>query len=267
MRKAIFLLITGLLCLCAGILPVCAESEPNTVFVTIANGDLVLAREAVSVTDADGDGVLSLSDALYLAHEAAYDGGASAGYTVVSTEWGLSLMKLWGIENGGSYGYYLNHGSAMSLADPVKAGDTVAAFVYTDLDTFSDTYCFFDYDTVSANVGDSVTLTLFVAGFDENWAPIKTPLAGAAIVLHGEHTDFVTDENGSVTVVLEKSGEYVISAVSDTTTLVPPVCKAVVEGDGAIAVPILITACVVVVGGAVVYAFVAKKKKSDGTDA
>lgn len=48
--------------------------------------------------------------------------------------------KLWGTENGGSYGYYVNNVSTWSLTDPVDEGDYVNAFVYTDLTTWFDTY-------------------------------------------------------------------------------------------------------------------------------
>ena len=51
------------------------------------------------------------------------------------------------------------------------------------------------------------------------------PAAGAKIIIDGEETSFVTDENGAVTIIAELSaGEHVISAVSDNLTLVPPVC-------------------------------------------
>ncbi|MBO7666544.1 MAG: hypothetical protein J6S70_03845, partial [Clostridia bacterium] len=93
--------------------------------------------------DADADGVLTISDALYAAHEAAYEGGAAAGFAAATTEYGLSLTKLWGVENGGSYGYFVNDNSAMSLADPLSDGDEVVAFIYTAAD-WSDAYSFFD---------------------------------------------------------------------------------------------------------------------------
>ncbi|MBP5657968.1 MAG: hypothetical protein J6X52_05545, partial [Clostridia bacterium] len=85
----------------------CAAKDP-VVYVTIANGELVLAREAVTLTDADNDGALTINDALYLAHEAKFEGGAAAGYASSTGDYGLSLTKLWGVENGGSYGYFVN---------------------------------------------------------------------------------------------------------------------------------------------------------------
>lgn len=224
MKKFVAVLMTVLL---AGFCSVSIFAGDTTdVYVTIAdgNGQLVLARKSVAVTDADGDGVLSIYDALYSAHEAAYEGGAEAGFGAVTTEYGLSMTRLWGVENGGSYGYYVNNASAWSLLDPVKEGDFINAFVYTDLTAWSDTFCFFDAQTMTASASDPITLTLNAAGYDADYNPISVPVANAALVINGEKTDFVTDAEGKVTFSPANAGDYTISAVSDTQTLVPPVC-------------------------------------------
>lgn len=210
-----------------------AESAPqDTAYVTIAdeNGELALVREAVVLEDADGDGAVTVNDALLLAHEQAYPGGAAAGYLSSEGPYGLKLDKLWGVENGGSYGYYVNHASAMSLTAPVSDGDEVAAFIYTDLDGYSDTYCYFDRATAELNAPGELTLTLKAAGWAADYNPVELPVADAVIVVNGEKTDFRTDENGSVTLHLA-AGSYVISAVSDAQVLVPPVCQVSVAGD------------------------------------
>ena len=210
-----------------------AESAPqDTAYVTIAdeNGELALVREAVVLEDADGDGAVTVNDALLLAHEQAYPGGAAAGYLSSEGPYGLKLDKLWGVENGGSYGYYVNHASAMSLTAPVSDGDEVAAFIYTDLDGYSDTYGYFDRATAELNAPGELTLTLKAAGWAADYNPVELPVADAVIVVNGEKTDFRTDENGSVTLHLA-AGSYVISAVSDAQVLVPPVCQVSVAGD------------------------------------
>ena len=117
----------------------------------------------------------------------------------------------------------------MSLADPVSAGSYVAAFVYTDTAAFSDTYCYFDAQQITDGVvGDSITLTLSAAGFDENFAPISYPVAGAEITVNGAATGVYTVENGVASVPFYTTGTYTISAHSDSQTLVPPVCLAVI---------------------------------------
>lgn len=209
-----------------------ASDEAVDVYVTVSDGkgSLVLAKEQVSVTDVDADGVISISDALYAAHEANFEGGAAAGFASSMTEYGLSLDKLWGVANGGSYGYYVNNVSAWSLGDAVKDGDHVKAYVYIDLTAWSDTYCYFDSEEIVAKAGDEISLTLTGKGYDESWNPVDVPVEGATITLNGEATEFKTDAEGKVIITIEEAGDYVVSAVSDTAVLVPPVAKATVEG-------------------------------------
>lgn len=204
-----------------------AENLSASVFVTIsdANGSLAMVQQQVAVTDIDSDGALTISDALYCAHEASYEGGAAAGFATSQTEYGLSLDMLWGTANGGSYGYYVNNSSAMSLSDAIAEGDYINAYVYTDLTAWSDVYCYFDQNTVSTEEDLEFSLTLSYCGYDANWNPVTLAVSGAAITVDGEATEFVTDENGKATITLATAGDYVLSAVSETQTLVPPVCK------------------------------------------
>lgn len=208
-----------------------SAAEAPTVTVTIADeeGNLALVQGEVSVTDIDGDGTLTIHDALYLAHEAYYAEGA-AGFGAELTDYGLSMTKLWGCENGGSYGYYRNDASAMSLADAVSDGDRINAFVYTDTTMYSDTYCYFDVQTVEMQSGDTVTLTLSAAGYDENWNPVTLPVADATILIDGKESAYKTNADGVVDVSLTDAGEHIISAASDTQILVPPCCKMSVAG-------------------------------------
>lgn len=229
MKKALSLVlaVTMLMLCSAAVFADEVSAETATVYVTIsdAEGRLVLTQEAITVTDADGDGALTIHDALYAAHEAKYEGGAAAGYGTEEGQYGLSITKLWGTENGGSYGYYVNNASAWSLTDPVKTGDYVSAFVYTDLVAWSDTFCFFDVYTVTADEGDTLELTLSAAGYDESYNPITVPVEGATITVDGVATDVKTDAEGKATITLNKAGDVVISATSETQNLVPPVCK------------------------------------------
>ena len=274
-RTQIIIFLLAILLICQGAVPALAEEADTKVFVTISDdqGALVLARKAVQVTDQDGDGNFTIYDALYCAHEQNYTGGAQAGFATEDTQWGVSLMKLWGVENGGSYGYSLNNASAMSLTDAVKNGDTVQTYVYTDTTTFSDMFCYFDQDTC---VGGAVTLTLNGISFDpETFAPVVAPVAGAKILVDGQDSGVVTDAEGKCTVTITKN--CIISATSETATLVPPVCVAEVEAestptavptpdaqpapkkDNATILYVAIAAGVVVIGIAVVV--ILKKKK------
>ena len=239
MKKSIILILTLCMMLSLLILGVSAQKNHVQVTVTIAvKGELVAAQVSVQIEDVDGDGIFTVNDALYCAHAQYYQGGAEAGYGYYSGEYGLSMSKLWGDESG-AYGYYLNDASCMSLADPIKDGDYVTAFVYKNAD-WSDVYTYFDVAQTSVELGQAFTLTLMAAGYDENWNPITYPVAGASITVDGSEMlvtssegvtpMFVTDENGQVEMVFNtmRAGDpltRLISAKCKDMTVVPPVCQ------------------------------------------
>jgi hypothetical protein len=202
-----------------------AAGDPVLVYVTIANGELMTAREPVYVTDKDGDGELTINDTLVAAHEQLYSGGA-AGYSTATSDLGMYIERLWGVENGGSYGYYKNNEMAMGLTTPVVGGDHVIAYVYTDPAGFSDVFTYFSETTISANPGEPQELVLCSIGFDENFMPVTIPVEGATITIGGKPTGYKTDADGHVTINIDERGTHVISAVSDTQRIVPPVCIA-----------------------------------------
>ena len=222
MKKALLFFLTIVLFISSA-MTVFAEDE-TVVYVSIANGEIVLPYEMITLKDVDNDGSLTINDALYLAHEQKYNGGAAAGYASSVSAYGLKIDKLWGEDNGDSYGYYLNNASAMSLSDTLKNGDHVYAFCYTDLTNWSDTYSYFDITTSSVESGENITLTLYASGYDASWNPISLNVNGASVYVNGEKTDIKTDEQGKATIYFEKAGSYIISASSETQNLVPPVC-------------------------------------------
>lgn len=211
-----------------------ADSPKVLVTISDAQGNLALTQQEIEVSDTDGDGKLTISDALYLAHDAHYEGGAAAGYRAEQTAYGLSLSKLWGSENGGSYGYYLNDAFALSLVDEISSGDRINAYVFTDLETYSDTYCFFDISTAEVTQGDELSLTLSAIAFDENYAPVNVPCVGAEIMINGKNSGVFTDNDGKAAFTVSDSGRVIISASSDKQTLVPPVCIVNSEANPAI---------------------------------
>ena len=230
MKKTLSIILSALLALSAVSFTACGSDDSgDDVYVTVTNGSIVLAYDDIDLRDADGDNALTVNDALYLAHEENFKGGAAAGYASEMTDYGLSLTKLWGIDNGGAYGYTVNNVGAMSLADTVKPGDHIVAYVYTDLTAWSDTFCYFDkqYVDVEKNGEFTFELTLSANGYDESFAPITTPVEGAVITINGIATEYVTDSNGKVTVTI--TDDCVISAASETMTLVPPICVAEVD--------------------------------------
>lgn len=242
-KTKLFAVLTALVmmfALCA--LPVHAEGLEVLVSISDGNSDngVELAWEKVTVVDCDNDGQLTINDALFSAHEKHFKGGAGAGYAFAPTEFGLSLNKLWGVENGGSYGYYINDASPLSLSDTVKDGDRIYAYAFADLTAWSDMYTYFDKCQLEADKGDEITLTLSGASYDAEWNPVTVPVEGAKILIDGKDSGVVTDAEGKAVVTLNGSGQQIISAASDSAVLVPPVCVAQVDGGLSIA-----TICVV----------------------
>ena len=241
MKKIFALMLTmALLFSCAAFATETTEETqlPEVVYVSITDdtGTLVVAYEPIELADTDEDGLFTINDALLAAHIALHEEGAEA-YASVETEYGISLAKLWNIDNGGVYGYYLNDASAWSLFDPIVANDHVKAFCYTDLETWSDTYAFFDAPAIEAAADEEIALTLSAAGYDETYAPITLPVEGAVITVNGEATEIVTDAEGKavITLTIAEDAEtvnvndvqvyrFVISATSETQNLVAPVC-------------------------------------------
>lgn len=208
-----------------------ADDVSATVYVSISNkGQLVAAQTKVTVTDVDGDNALTVNDALYAAHEAVYSGGAKEGYGYYThKDYGLSIGKLWG-DTSGNFGYYINNTSCWSLADPVRNGDYLNAFVYSDSKNYSDKYCFFDSFTVTADANSDIELTLSSTGYDANWNPVTLSVVNAEITVDGKTTGVKTDANGKATIQIRGAGNHIISAVSESETLVPPVCTAQING-------------------------------------
>lgn len=238
LKKAIVMIVTLVMVLTVFGLTALAADESAKLYVTIVDktGAVVLAQEPVTVTDTDKDGKLTIDDALYAAHEDKFTGGASKGYATKSGEYGLAITKLWGTENGSGFGYYLNNKSAMGLTETVKTDDFLTAYLYTDTTNFTDTYTYFNVNTVVTKAGEEIALTLNAAAFDADFNPIVKPVQDAAITVDGTATTYKTDQNGQVTIKIETEGKALISAKSTSMTMVAPVCIATVAAADASAV-------------------------------
>ena len=238
MKEVISIIAAAALVSCSSAVLFANAAEQDTkVLVTISDGKgsaPVLVQKEVNVTDIDSDGKLTINDALYIAHEENFTGGAASGFK--SSEkagyTGPSIDKLWGIENGGSYGFYVDNNASMSLSDEVKDGNSIYAFVYSDTAGYSDSYSWFDKNTADAKQGDEIELTLSHIKYDANRTPLSVPVEGAVITVNGKATEFKTDANGKVKVKLDEAGEDIlISASSDSVILVPPVLVADVAAN------------------------------------
>ncbi len=202
------------------------------VFVSIADDKKTLQTtyEKVTAYDFNADGIVSVDEALYAAHEKYYEGGAAKGYRSVISTFGNTLQKLWGIENGGAFGYTVNSTFPSSLDGKVENGDSVYAFAYSDLSTFTDSYSKFNSYSVSSDAGEPIALTLSKSYYETASSIQFTPLGEAVITVDGKPTEYITDKNGQVSIIINEAGKHVISATSEKYNLVPPVCIAEIKG-------------------------------------
>ena len=221
-------------------------ADPAIVYVTIASdGTIVtdkdggyMAQVPVTVTDRDKNGVLTVDETLYAAHETHYQGGADAGYSSYTGAYGLSLAILWGKGTAGTSataGYWLNNVSCWSLADAVQDGDHLTAFNYYDAVYWSDAYAYFTANEVSVTAGNSVNLQLrYLSGYDADngYAPIFSAYSGATVVFLGSNNSMqkalTTDADGNVRISFSgaaSTGTYYVMAYADDGSLVPAVCK------------------------------------------
>lgn len=222
---SLFLAAIMLTVACLSLVSCGAQDDGPCVYVSIAdeNGNLVVRYEKVPYTEN-----MTVDMALSAIHEYKFSGGAS-GYASYESAYGLSMSKLWGVENGGSYGYYVNNAFPSSLAATIAEGDHVYAFIYTDTQTFTDTYAFFNANTVLLEKDASVTLTLSYSGYDESWMPVTLPVSGANIYVNGKISEHTTSENGKVTLSFDKKGTYILTADSNEMNLTPAFVVITVE--------------------------------------
>ena len=193
-----------------------AEDPKNSVFVTVSNaGELgtdkngnYVAAVAVEIPEAGS----TIGEVIKKAHKDLSKNG-EADFETVTGEYGPMISKLWGVENGVSYMYYLNGAMAMGLDDPVKVGDTLDLIILKDAATYSDVYLVL---TASAS-GTEVTAKVEGMGFDANFNTVMNPLAGAKLYyVDGNKlvdTKAVTGEDGTAKFTL-KAGTYRIVAMN-----------------------------------------------------
>lgn len=209
------------------------------VYVTVSNrGDLGMAHEEITVSDINQDGRLSVDEALYAAHTVSGKGYASENGTVT---------KLWDVETT-NVSFFVNHEpiSTDVSADTIRDGDYLVASV--DRDTVNDYDKYSRFHTIEKQVDGGREFTLTLVDND------GTALSGMEIGLwdgSGSTTMLgrYTDENGQVTLTLDREGTYCVTAKG---TLVEQSYNLETETFTSIETPIIAPVCVVTVTGTAV---------------
>ena len=187
----------------------------------------------------------NLNDVFTELHNICYEGGSEEGYACANGDYGLFITKFWNDESG-YFGYQVNGGTenVSGLSYEVKNGDYIDAVIYQSAYPDTEGYAKFDKTTVDATEGDTFEITLFyVSGYDENYNMIFSPCEDATITIDGQQSEYVTDENGKVSITLNDSGKHIISAkkskiVGDNmvTAITAPVCVANVSQVSAVSI-------------------------------
>ena len=161
-----------------------------------------------------------------------YHSEGEAAYSSYEGKYGLAIAMLWN-DTSDLFNYQVNGGTEIvnDLNHELKDGYYVDVRINENLFPDTESYTKFDTYTKSAETGEEITLTLYEAGYDENWNMVFSPCADALITVNGEETDYLTDSEGNVTLNLEEEGIYIISATKSkalgdntVTAISAPVC-------------------------------------------
>lgn len=215
------------------------KREPTTVTAYVnmsAAGKLVtdkngktMARIPVMLNTKES---YTINDLLKKFHEQHHPDGAAAYAVVNDPDYGPSVSKLWG-DASGNFGYQLN-GASVAVwgpSDTIRNGDTLDVTLYANSYPDTESYTAFSAYTLSTNSITPVTLTLNGGSYDDNWALVMAPLAGATLTVDGVATEAVTDANGQATLTIAAPGTHIVSAEmsktvgeAEVTAITAPVC-------------------------------------------
>lgn len=222
-------------------------TQSVTIYFSLSRyGEMVKAKDGNNLVYAsvtlDGKEQYNLNDVFLAVHEDYYPDGTD-GYASSEGKYGFGIDMMWG-DTSYNFGYQINGGeeSVMGLGHIVKDGDHIEAVIYKNLYPDTESYAKFHSSESSINAGKELVLTLFyVSGYDENWQSVFSPCEDATIIVNGEETEYITDENGEVSITFDTPGEYIVSAKKQKLVneeirpaITAPVCKVLVKEPEAI---------------------------------
>lgn len=224
-------------------IPVSAEETQNiTAYLSVSKyGEFVSDKDGNAMTlvpvELTGKTSYTLDDAFTAAHDMYYDG--DGGYSSADGSWGAYITELWG-DTGGNVGYQVNGGNeyVSGLTYEVKDGDCIDAIIYKNYYPETESYSKFNAYFISAAADEDIELTLYQAGYDDDWNTVFSSCTDAVITIDGEETDITTDENGNATLTFDSVGTYTVSASKQKTVneesvpaITAPVCKVTVTDE------------------------------------
>ena len=221
MKKLLSLLLAAVI-LTSAFGAAAASAGGVDVVVTVAeNGGCPVVCEALTVTDADGDGIVTVCDAIAAA-ASKWGDKASLGFGA-SALTPAYIKYVWSAGYGSAFGCFVNNKPAASCLDVLADGDYVAAFVYADAAARSDRYSFIEQSGESRKDG----LLEFYAYYYDAQGEIE-PAAGASVYLDGEITGEAVGDDGAFLLAAEP-GEHVVSISSEDALYTCGVLRFTVE--------------------------------------
>ncbi len=245
MKKMLSVLMVFCMLLC--VVPAYAEGG-ITVYLSVSQyGEFVTDKNGMTMAhvpvELSGQTSYTIDDVLSRAHALYHPDGAEAYATSYSEEWGLGIAKLWG-DTSYNFGYQVNGGreSVMGPSHEVESGDSIDACIYKNLYPETESYARFESAVEEGYTEKEISLSLsYASGYDENWNTVFSPCEGATVIINGEETELVTDENGVATLYFEEEGNYLISAKKtkilnniEVPAITAPVCMIQVTTNPAI---------------------------------
>lgn len=206
-------------------------ADPVDITVTVNNRGILakakdgsaMAYKEVHVTDADGDGHITVDDALVATHDAYYTDGKNGYETYTSPEYGMSVTKLWGVSTYNTLFFVNGKGISTGVGDDdVKSGDSLYASVNADNTNYADWYTCFDETGKTVCQDEEITINL--KGFQGMSGGTAANVAGVKVGIwkdgkFQQKGDAVTDSDGNAKVSFSEAGTYVVTAsgtVKDT---------------------------------------------------
>lgn len=229
-KRLLSLLLT--LTLMLGLLPGAAlavqELESITVYVTISDKGVLAADKngapmgyrAVTVTDQDEDGKLTVFDAYDAAHDQYYETAFAAnGDGYVGT--------LWGDHSGNFLTFVDNSGITDKLNTiDLSGGEHLLGSIVKDTSYWTDYCSWFDIQTNTVDVGEEFTLTL--KGYSGMYGSFANASALSDIVIgvwkNGAFSALggkTTDGSGQVTLSFDTADTYYVTASGDVNGFSP----------------------------------------------
>lgn len=272
MNKGLTKRILSLVCAAAvmlslNITAVFATTDSVEVYAAESYGAFSIPPQKISVSAdsaenfgyTDKNGIITALDAMTAMYAAAYGEkfkNSSREYLEVS-ESGY-ITKAGGVKtsavgfmingrtpNNGVYNETYQSYNAYTIADaPIADGDVFESFLYVDTSDWTDTYSFFDKRTVTASLGEKVSLTLssfmtlYGAYKEDEIADNTSPEVGIEVKKYVDGTNDIvlctTDDDGKAEFTADAAGTSIIYAETDEG--IPAWCELTVESPSADAI-------------------------------